>query len=71
VFKQTTGFTVKEFMQKTRVEIACGLLNDKTQTIANIANSVGYHDVKYFNKVFIKITGLTPSKMREDIRKVW
>ena len=70
VFKQTTGFTVKEFMQKTRVEIACGLLNDKTQTIANIANSVGYHDVKYFNKVFIKITGLTPSKMREDIRKV-
>lgn len=70
VFKQATGFTVKEIMQKTRVEVACKLLHDTNQTISKISSSVGYQDVKYFSKIFMRITGKTPSKMREEMRKI-
>ncbi len=70
VFKKSTSYTVKEFMQKIRIEVACKLLNNRELTIANIANSVGYQDIKYFSKVFRKIIGKTPSSFREEIRKV-
>lgn len=70
IFKQNTGLTVREFMQKTRIEIACRMLHDSNKTIQDIACSVGYQDIKYFKEVFKKITGNTPSKMREEMRKI-
>ena len=35
--------------------------------IQDIAFRVGIFDVNYFSKVFIKITGMTPTKYREKV----
>lgn len=66
VFKKTTGFTVKEFMQKTRVEVACKMLRETNKTIGEISLAVGYSDFKYFTKLFTRIIGKTPSVFRKE-----
>lgn len=66
VFKQTTGYTIKEFMQKIRVETACRMLCDSDRTVGEIANEVGYRDVKYFTELFTKLMGKTPSSFRRE-----
>lgn len=68
VFKNTTGLTVKAFMQKVRIEIACKLLTTTNKSIEKIAYDVGYQDVKYFSNLFLKLTGLTPTKFRKENR---
>ncbi|MHB1455032.1 MAG: AraC family transcriptional regulator [Saccharofermentanales bacterium] len=65
IFKQTTGVTVKEFMQKTRVEVACRMLCETDRSISEISMSVGYRDCKYFTRLFTKIEGMTPSLFRK------
>lgn len=70
VFRQTTGFTVKEFMQKTRIEVACKMLCETNRSISDISMSVGYRDCKYFTRLFTKIEGLTPSMFRKTCGQV-
>lgn len=66
IFKKTTGYTVKEFMQKTRVEVACKMLRETNKTIGEISLAVGYSDFKYFTKLFTRIIGNTPSAFRKE-----
>lgn len=65
LFKQETGKNFSEYLTETRIENARKLLESTDATIAGIAQSVGYHDVKYFSKLFTKTVGLTPAKYRK------
>lgn len=65
IFKQTTGVTIKEFMQKTRVEVACRMLCETDRSISDISMSVGYRDAKYFTRLFTRAEGMTPSLFRK------
>jgi AraC family L-rhamnose operon transcriptional activator RhaR len=64
-FKENTGLTVLEYIQNLRIEEACSLLMEKDRKIIDIAESVGYRDLKFFNRLFKKITGKTPSGYRK------
>ncbi len=59
-FKKLTNCNLIDFVQRLRVEEACNLLSNTNKTVVQIANEVGYSDIKYFYKVFKKITGNTP-----------
>jgi two-component system response regulator YesN len=61
LFKKETGKTFLEYLTDTRVQAAKQLLSDNRRAIIQIAEEVGYTDIKHFTKVFKKITGLTPS----------
>lgn len=63
-FKECTGMTVLEYIQKLRIEEACSLLREDDKTITEIAGEVGYHDMKFFYKTFKKITGKAPGEYR-------
>lgn len=63
-FKAETGFTITEYINRTRVKEAQFMLKHGNLTIADIAYSVGYNDKKYFSKVFKKMTGQSPSDYR-------
>jgi AraC-like DNA-binding protein/mannose-6-phosphate isomerase-like protein (cupin superfamily) len=65
LFKDTTGVTVSEYLQKIRVEEACRLLQGSDKKVIEIAGEVGYSDLKHFNMVFKKITGKTPGEYRK------
>lgn len=61
LFKDYTGTTISEYVQKLRIEEACNLLKHKDNKIITIAQEVGYKDIKHFNEVFKRLTGMTPS----------
>jgi len=66
LFKRTTGMSVTDFIQQTRVEEACRLLLTTERTIFDIAGDCGFTDIKFFYKTFKKITGKTPGELRKE-----
>lgn len=64
-FKAATGFTPIEYLQRTRVEAAKGLLEQTDQSILEVMLNTGYNDLKTFRQLFRKTTGMTPTAYRE------
>lgn len=65
LFKKETSLTALEYIQKIRIEKSCGLLAGTNFTIREIAHQTGYEDIKFFNRVFRKMVGMTPSEYRK------
>lgn len=65
LFKKETGMNFLEYLTDVRVREAKRLLADPVKTIADIAEAVGYSDVKHFSKTFSRITGIQPSQYRK------
>ena len=65
LFKDVTGMTVVEYIQKLRIQQACRLLKETNNTIQDISDQVGYEDGKFFTKLFKRYTGHTPSAYRK------
>jgi len=63
-FKKHTKETVLQYVTKQRLELAKRQLEDTDDKVTIIADSVGYHDHKYFSKLFKKHTGFAPSEYR-------
>jgi transcriptional regulator GlxA family with amidase domain len=64
-FKIATGVTPLGYLQQLRVETAKSLLEDGSQTFNEITYQVGYEDIPFFRKVFIKLTGLRPKEYQQ------
>lgn len=64
VFKKETDMNFSDYLKNVRVENAKDMLLDTGQTIEDISFSVGYSDVKYFSRLFKKLTGVTPTEFR-------
>ncbi|WP_251551474.1 response regulator transcription factor [Neobacillus muris] len=65
-FKAQTGETVLDYVTTVRLEKAKELLTNSDLKIAEIAISVGYHDTKYFRRLFKQWLGQTPSQYRDQ-----
>jgi AraC-like DNA-binding protein len=64
-FKQETGFTVSEYLQKVRIEKSCELLAGSDMSVADVAESVGYSDLKFFNNLFKRMIKMSPREYRK------
>ena len=64
LFRQVTGMTFKEHLNRIRIEEAARLLSNTDYSVMEIAIACGYKDQSYFTKVFKKLTGLTPKQYR-------
>lgn len=64
MFKKYTGKHFTEYVIDLRVNIARKKLLESDKKIYEVAQEVGYRDVKYFNKIFKKHYGLTPEECR-------
>ncbi len=64
LFRQVTGMTFKEHLNRVRIEEAARLLSNTDYPVMEIAIACGYKDQSYFTKVFKKLTGLTPRQYR-------
>jgi two-component system response regulator YesN len=65
LFKEELGITFLEYLTRIRMEEAKKMLLDRTMTILDISNRVGYDDPGYFSKVFKKNMGISPSQYRK------
>lgn len=65
LFKKETGSAFLEYLQSLRMDEAKRLLKESSLSVTVICEMVGYSDVKYFTKSFIKFTGLKPGEYRK------
>lgn len=63
-FKQETGMTFRDYIQKLRIEKCCELLAGSDMLISDIARMVGYEDIQFFHSVFKKYLHMTPREYR-------
>lgn len=66
LFKQTTSYSPKEYINKIRLEKAKELLTTTSHSIKNIANTVGYKDSLYFSRLFTKRENCSPTEYRKN-----
>ncbi|MBD3580897.1 GlxA family transcriptional regulator [Flavobacterium selenitireducens] len=64
-FKQATGITPIEYLQKTRIEAAKQLLEQSRQSVQEVMLDSGYNDLKSFRILFKKNVGMTPTAYRD------
>ena len=64
LFKNETGETISNYIQRTRIEMAQHLLLTTMMNVTEVADAVGYADAKYFSRVFRKHLGIRPSDFR-------
>lgn len=67
LFTQHLGCGFVDYLNKTRIEYACHYMQDAEMKIYEIAFRVGFHDEKYFSRVFKKVMGQSPSEYRKSI----
>lgn len=64
LFRKETGSSFSEYVNKTRIERAKELLELTNHEIMDISTEVGFANVTYFNRIFKKITGVSPREYR-------
>src|SRR3989339_582678 len=62
--KKTTGYGVFEYITEFRIYKACFLLKNTDKHILEVAYETGYNSVSLFNRIFKRITGLSPRDYR-------
>ncbi len=66
-FKQTTLIGLLDYIHHVRIKAAKQmLLGEPTQSLANVAQSVGYASIDSFIRAFKRIEGTTPGKYRDQ-----
>lgn len=65
-FKNATGNTPSEYIQRVKVELAKELLENDRLAVKEICYETGYEDQSYFRNIFKKYTGLTPADYRKQ-----
>ena len=63
-FKNATGFTVMEYILKTRLILAKDMLLKNELTVSEISEKCGFSSVSYFSRVFRQEMGMSPLKYR-------
>lgn len=66
-FKEVTGQTFLDFLNKYRVQQAVSLLETRTYRISEISEATGFSDYKHFCAVFKKYTTKSPTKFIKDL----
>ncbi len=69
LFKRDTGVSLWAFLTKIRIVRARAFLENTDWKNYEVAYNVGYDNPGYFNKLFKKYTGKTPSEYRAGKRK--
>jgi transcriptional regulator GlxA family with amidase domain len=69
LFKQNTGLTPNDYLQRLRIAKARELLTTTSQSVTEIAFAAGFASSQYFSRVFRKYTGQMPSEYRRRHRQ--
>lgn len=65
-FKKHYGMPFTDYINRKRLETASAMLLKPDASIAEVAVACGYPTVTYFNRIFRKFKGTTPSEYRKS-----
>ncbi len=68
-FRNNIGFSAQDYIEHRRMERAIELLREKSNTIKNISNDVGYKDTAYFCRRFKLMFGVQAGKMKKRLNE--
>jgi AraC-like DNA-binding protein/ligand-binding sensor protein len=68
LFKQSTGMTLTEYVNRQRIELAKGELKNTEKPVTEIAYAVGFQSLSPFNRSFLKYVGESPRQYRKHVR---
>jgi AraC-like DNA-binding protein len=64
-FRRHTGVPFVQYVNRLRVNLACQLLMSGEMNIGDIGYQVGFNNLSNFNRQFLLLKGMSPSKWRE------
>lgn len=67
-FKKNTGENFKDYVNRVRIEHAVPMLIASDMKTYEIAEKVGFGDIRVFNAAFVKIYQETPGSYRKRVR---
>ncbi len=68
LFRQMTGYAPIDFLLRQRIKAACHPLDTTRESVATIAQRVGFSDPYYFSRCFRRIMGSSPLAYRRAIK---
>ena len=71
IFKQATGQTISDYLQRIRISAACDLLINSRMSIKEISDFLGFCEQSYFTRVFKRVTGTIPTNYVKEEMKIW
>jgi len=66
IFKEATGCTFNDYVNKIRINQSMLLLKESDKKITHIAIECGFNNTTNFNNTFKRFTGKTPSRFRNQ-----
>ena len=66
-FHRKTGVRFRDWLAGRRVDRAIEILTQHDHTITNVAESVGFQDLRTFERSFKRITGVTPREFKRSV----
>ena len=74
-FRQHTGMSPVRYVNRLRINLACQLLmSEEERAVTDICYDVGFNNLSNFNRQFLALKGMPPSRFRallaENIRAV-
>jgi len=67
-FREKAGVPLFEYINRLRIDRACLLLKNSDMTILDIAFSVGYNNLSFFNRYFKKLKDCSPGEYRRKVK---
>lgn len=67
LFRKATGLRFTEYLSRVRIEKAKNLLLNPNARVSEIAYATGFQSLTHFNRVFKKVTGLSPTGYRSKL----
>lgn len=64
LFREQLGVSVREFVERQRMQAAQQLLQLSARSVSEVATAVGYDDPLYFSTRFKRFSGRSPSSVR-------
>ena len=65
---RTRQMSVSQFVNDFRIKDACAMLSTTQKSVLDVSLSAGFATKSNFNREFLRVTGKTPSKWRQDVR---
>jgi AraC-like DNA-binding protein len=68
-FSQAVGLTPKEFARLMRLKATLHALDSSSASITELAADTGFADQAHATRELLRVTGLTPAKLRTELRR--
>ena len=68
-FREVTGFGIREYVNILRVQKAQSMLQETNLSVSEIAETLGFDSITYFERIFKRHLAVSPVQFRRDIMK--